>query len=205
MKALLLKDFYVMKKYMRLFLLMMLLFLVFAAIGDKTGFLNVYTVFLASAVSVSMLSYDDKFAWSSYSQTMPFTRSQMVSEKYLLTLIMSGTAILLTLLVKLPGAVRSGMSGGEFGELAAALVCLGVVGPSLMLPVTFKYGMEKGRIAYLIIFGVMLVALVVLSDEENASLSLQTGAFMSAAAAGALILFALSWLLSIRLYQRREL
>ena len=84
---------------------------------------------------------------------------------------------------------------------AAGLLC-----DSLLLPVIFKFGSEKGRLAYYIIIIVTCVVgtiMISISEEMNISLPDRIPAFTISAAAA--ILFVLSWLLSIRIYEKREL
>ena len=94
MKALLLKDFYMAKSYMRVFAAMVLIFLFAAIWGNGNTFLIMYPMIITSMLPMSLLSYDEKFKWDRYCAAMPFTRTQVVSAKYVFVLL-SGMAIFL--------------------------------------------------------------------------------------------------------------
>ena len=94
MKALLLKEFYMAKSYMRVFAAMVLIFLFASVWANGNMFLIMYPMIITSMLPMSLLSYDEKFHWDRYCAAMPFTRSQVVSAKYVFVLL-SALAILL--------------------------------------------------------------------------------------------------------------
>ena len=150
---------------------------------------------------VSLLSYDERFRWSQTCDAMPCSRAQVVSAKYLLTLLM---VLLLFALTMLGQGFRLGRLGRlpELVELVPLLLGLGLVGPAVLLPV-FRLGVEKGRLAYYIAVGVVVAAGVALGLDDGGA-PLRSFPLWLSVAAG-FLLFALSWLLSIRLYETREL
>ena len=89
MKGLFLKDWYLMKKYCRFLFLFVICFLV-AGFIKKDGFFHAYSMLMISIVPVTLLSYDEKSKWNIYSQTMPYTKKQIVSEKYLVMFALLG-------------------------------------------------------------------------------------------------------------------
>ena len=203
MKALLLKDWYMLIKYGRTLLIVLGAFIVGSAFATDTYFLLMYPVLLASVFSTSLISYDEKFGWLRYAETMPISRRLVVSEKYVITLLLSAAVLILTLLVRVPAIVAGKLDLSAFGGLVVLMAASSFVAPSLILPIMFKFGMEKGRIAYFIIIGFILALSVMLPDTVGpVALSGDLGlAALPLAAA----IFALSWLLSIRFYQKREL
>lgn len=94
MKGLLLKDIYMAVKYCRVYFLIAVVFAV-AFVWSDNFFLAVYPVFLVGALSVNLLSYDEKCKWSLYAGTFPYTRTQLVSVKYIVTLLALGLSVLL--------------------------------------------------------------------------------------------------------------
>ena len=65
MKGLLLKDFYMAAKYCRACL-------------------------LCGMIPVNLLAYDERSRWLEYSGTLPYTKAQIVSGKYLVGIIVQG-------------------------------------------------------------------------------------------------------------------
>ena len=95
---------------------------------------------------------------------------------------------------------------GSQKEKGRALLVLTCLCPAILLPFTFKYGVEKGRFAYYITIGICcgVGAFLVSAGFEIPTV---TNSFwlLGAVAGVSILLYALSWRLSIRFYQKREL
>lgn len=211
MKGLLLKDFYMVKKTCRIFLPLSLIFIAISVVGNQNQLFLIYPVFITSTIPVNLLSYDEKSRWNVYSGTLPLEKSQIVDVKYLLMLGLLGVSLALVGLAQLIRMQLTGVVNWVgFFNLMGVLLMLGLISPSLMLPVVFKFGAEKGRLAY---YG-MLVVLCGLFGALSALR--RTGALQAGQEAlgpwGIWIgvglcaaLFMASWYLAIRLYEKREL
>ncbi len=206
MKGLLRKDLYMAAAYFRVFLVMLGVFLVVGFFAkDVSMFIIIYPMIIGMMLPVSLISYDERFHWSRSCDAMPCSRAQVVSTKYLLTLI---TVLLIFGLTILGQAVRLGQAGRpeELAALVPLLLLLGFVGPSLLLPIVFWLGVEKGRLAYFITVGVVVAAGVGLSTDAASPIASGGGSLsIPVATLVCLGMFGLSWLLSIKLYKRREL
>ncbi len=207
MKGLLKKDLYMFWGYTRTFLLIALFFVVISSFVRENMFLLVYPMILSAILPVTLLSYDEKFKWNSFCDAMPLTRRQVVSEKYLLTLLVSLCMfLLLTLANGIPMLVRH-EPPAKLLEILTVLLPFGLIGPAVLLPFIFRMGPEKGRIAYLVLVGAFCASALILSDKLLSDLpqigSPVTGFLLVLGVCA--LLFAGSWLLSIRLYKTREL
>lgn len=214
MKGLLLKDIYMAAKYCRLYVLMALIFALVSVWSDNLLF-AAYPVLLASAVPVNLLAYDEKDKWALCAGALPVTRAQLVSVKYLMTLIALGISLLFA---GLGLTVNALVTGGAHVSALLSYLCLffsaGLLCPALMLPIVFRLGVEKGRFVYicvlLLFFGLMSAA-GVLGAAMGASfetLALSAGQIAGLLALMLLLcaaLFAGSWLLSVRVYAKRDL
>lgn len=207
MKGLLLKDFYLSWRYCRALFIIVAVFLCLSFVGEKTLFFQVYPMLLSSVIPVSLMGYDERDRWTAYSSTLPYTRGQLVSAKYLVGLCFGMAAFLVSMVAM---AVRMQLMGWfswvELATVGTTLLLLGCVTPALMLPVIFKFGVEKGRIAYFILIGLFSGVAAVLAGTGS-QLQTLSGSMLplAAIAGGSMVLYALSWWLSIRFYQKREL
>lgn len=210
MKGLLLKDFYMARKYCRAYLLIVL---VFALASPFTGGNNLFMLFypciLASMVPVNLLAYEAQCKWEPFAGTLPYSRCQLVSAKYLTGLISAGLVLVLSGIAQIIGMLSDGgFRAEEFLSLMAALALTGCVVPAITLPLIFRFGVEKGRIVYLVMVGlfcgISAVASIVLPDNIFAQAASFTPALPLAFLA-AVGLYALSWFLSTRFYGKREL
>ena len=207
MKGLLLKDFYLSWRYCRAFLVIVAVFLAVSFTGDDNIFFLIYPIMIASVIPMTLLSYDEHDKWTAYSGTLPYTRTQLVSAKYLVGLCFGTVAFLISMAAT---TVRMLIGGGfileQFAVVGTALLILGCLGPALILPYVFKYGAEKGRIAFYITVGVFSGVAAVLAGMGFQIQTMTRGLWPLAVVAGvAILLYALSWVLSIRFYQKREL
>jgi len=201
MKGLLLKDWYLTTKYMRALILISLAFAVMSVLSPENGFFRIYPAVMFAMIPVSLYSYDDREKWTVYAQAFPVSRAQYVTEKYLFGVIC--TAALVALL-----AVLHLVTGAEGVDGAVTLsLFLALVSASLMLPVLFRFGAEKGRIAYLIFIGAICgggAALSLSASSKNVSAA-TTPTPTLGLCVGAIVLYIASWRLSVALYQKREL
>ena len=204
MKGLLLKDIYVAKKNLRTFLVMILAFsLGSLAVRDSGNFFLCYGIVMMPGITMSLISYDERYHWDTYAGAMPLNREQMVTEKYLLHLGM--VLVWLPVLLVLQHFQQVPAFGGSPLTLLVAGLNLGLLLPGILLPIIFALGTEKGRAGYyVVLFGGMILATV---SEELTSL---TGYVPEAMAGIVLILlpaavYGLSWRIAIRLYKQRNL
>lgn len=210
MKGLLRKDLYMAWRYCRSYLLILLVFSVLSIWGESS-FLLSYPMFFAGIIPVTLISYDEKSRWNAYAATLPCSRAQCVSVKYLVTLLcILGTTLVLLLFQTIGMAVRDGFSADRYMLTGCLIPAAGILVPALLLPAVFRFGAEKGRIAYfavVIAFFVLLALLDLFLHPEDAAAPagfLPTWVCLTALACAAL-LFAASWVLSVLLYKKRDL
>ena len=208
MKGLMLKEFYMAWKYCWLFLVITLVFLGMAMLPSSENlFLLVYPSALACFIPVTLLSYDSQSKWDVYFETLPTSRAQYVSAKYLIGLIYGEFVLGLTALTQLL-AMKLNAEGdlNQLWSLLCAIQFLAITPPALCLPLIFKWGVEKGRIVFLVMIGVVCggSAVLALNVNDGGIFSLP-GNLSVWLLLGAIVLYALSWRLSIRLYRTRQL
>ena len=208
MSALLLKDLYMIKRDCRGNLILCLVFAV-AGIAGNSIFFAIWPLLFCALIPSTLLGLEEQAGWQAYADTMPWSRKTVVTEKYVLTLSLSVcvTAVL-TVVYALTGALgRTGIGPGDL--LIVGIFVLGMLPASFMLPVTFKFGMVKGRTAYMVCLMVMGALLGILS-----SLSGEVTDFLTAGPQTLLlalliaiptVLFAASWVLAVKFYEAREL
>lgn len=216
MKGLLLKDLYMSKSYCRIYLLISSVFMVLyaystvSAIPGASGnlFFLLYPTVLASMVPVNLLAYESQCKWEAFASTLPCTRAQIVSEKYLVGLIFFGVMLALALTVQAVAMViaQAFSLGLLLNQSILMLLCF-FASCTFILPLIFRFGVEKGRIFYLLVIGLLCGITAALGILTKGSFS-PDWVFPSAmvlSLAVVMLLYIGSWLLSIRFYQKREL
>ena len=172
--------------------------------GNGDLFFLTYPCLLTTMVPMTLISYDEREKWDVFAATLPYSRAQIVSSKYLIGLCLSA-GILAAAAV---GQIFRGTNEGdpEFLTMLPILLSACLLAPAILYPFVFRFGAEKGRVVYYVVIAVVCGGSVVLQNIEVASLlgslsagSIPTGMLIAAA------IYAASWLLSIRLYAKREL
>lgn len=207
MKGLLYKDFCLMKKHCRAYLFVVV-FILFAAIMEEDGlFMLLYPCILSGMMPVSLLGYDERSGWDRYSGTLPYTKAQIVSAKYIVGLIMQALVMALSAAAQLCRIVRFGDAGVPLGVLMAIMITASFMSVGLCMPFMFKFGVEKGRVAYYLMIGMVCGACAAASAHFSGASSAAlpgTPVWLAAAALSAAI-YALSWCISIKWYKKREI
>ena len=200
MKGLLLKDYYMTVKYCRMLILMVLIFAAVSAVSNSI-FLISYPFIIAGVLPVSLYAYDEKSGWCSYADAMPYSRAQQVSAKYISALVL----ICLVMLICTAGKAITGNSFTEDFSLLVILCGIGLLSAASLLPFVLKFGSEKGRWAY---YAVIIIACVVAAIVFDTGSAVDSRLGVTAAVcifAGCVLLFGLSWLIAIKIYEKREL
>lgn len=205
MKGLLLKDWYALKSYCRTFLILVLVYAaVSPAYGGSSGFVILFPCVLSGMISMTLIAYEEREKWNVYAATLPVSKAQQVSCKYLVSLIVSSTVLCIILLSHTAAALaKHSFDLTAIGSLLTILVPLCLLPTALLLPFIFWLGAEKGRMMYYGIFVFYGLAITFISPEK--ALRVTGKITVPVILAVPVLLFGASWLLSIRLYQKREL
>jgi len=208
MKGLLLKDLYMMKNYCKSYLFLVIIFIAVSFVGDTNLFFIFYPCMLCGMIPVNLLGYDERSRWLQYSETMPYTKGQIVSGKYLIGL---GTQIAMISIVGIAQAIRMSHGGtfvlGEYLVLMMLLVILSLLASSITFPFMFKLGVEKGRMAYYIMIGVVCAGSIISSNllSDKFRTVIKPNGILPIICLVGIGIYALSWYLSIVFYRNREI
>lgn len=201
MKGLMKKDFLMLWRASRAFLLICVLFIAMSAISQDNIIFLFMPIMISGLLPSTLLSYDERCKWQEFSGALPVSRAQLVSAKYLLGLGCMTLILLVTLIVHLivrrfPPQTLLSMLGAIYG--------LSLFISAVSLPMMFKFGVEKGRLWY-------YATLVLVGGASGASAGVATDFFNEGLPSYIWIIFvfgvviyALSWLLAIHFYQKRE-
>ena len=201
MKGLMKKEFLMLWRASRAFGLICVVFIAMSAISQDNIIFLFMPIMISGLLPSTLLSYDERCKWQEFSGALPVSRAQLVSAKYLLGLGCMTAILVLTLIVHLivrryPPQMLLTMLGAVYG--------LSLFISAVSLPMMFKFGVEKGRLWY-------YATLVLVGGASGASAGVATDFFNEGLPSYIWIIFvfgvviyALSWLLAIRFYQKRE-
>ena len=206
MKALLYKDFCLMKKHCRAYLFVMVFILLAAVLEEDGLFMLLYPCILSGMMPVTLMGYDERSGWDRYSSMLPYTKGEMVSSKYIIGLVMQAVVMALSAAAQLCRTARFGDAGVPLGVIMAIMITASFVSVGFCMPFMFKFGVEKGRVAYYLMIGMACGACAAASMHSGGATAAEIpGApvWLAAAALSAAI-YAASWYVSVVWYSKRE-
>lgn len=205
MKALLMKDCFVLWKQLRIFILVMLFITVF-----NGAFGNIFIVIWAAMLPYTAMAYDERSKWDQLAAMMPYSVRDIVLSKYLLGWLCTGAAALFSLLVQLVQTAL-GSPLAAFAPMDNLIgFCASLCVLSITLPMMFRFGVERGRLVmFLLIFLVCgtagaLGSITISVDKTAGGIHGPFAFFMFILPAAAVVLTAVSVPLSMRLYRKRS-
>lgn len=159
MKGLFIKDLILMKNQAKFYILFAMICGLMMLINFNPGYLIGYMTLLSMMFTFTTLSYDEFENGFSFLFTLPFTRKDYVKEKYGFGIFISVTVwILFFLVVLLKSVIVKDLDMGPICATALMYLFMIQLFCAVNLPIQFKFGAEKGRIA---LFGVTAAAFAV--------------------------------------------
>ena len=216
MSGLVWKDFYVLRKTFKSYLVILLVYVVLtAAKVFDASLLSGFLALLITMMPISSFGYDDLARWDRYAAALPVGRRCIVRSKYVFTLLIAAAALVLGLgLGAAVAALQLGDSSlGELMTVSIVCIAVGLLLNAVMMPFLFRYGAEKSRAIMLAVFvvvfggGMLLLKSVDSSTLASVERLFSTGGMAAVAAvAGAVLLCLLaSYCISCGIYQKKEL
>ena len=216
MTGLILKDFLILRRTLRSYLLILAIYVAVAFAGYwSASFVGGFMMVMVAMLPMNVFAYDKQAKWDVYGLSLPVGRTKTVAARYLAVLIMfTASAVLTTVLgVVLTLAGRMEESLGEYLLSCAICVVMSMLVNAMMLPILYKFGPERARIMFFGVMGVITLAGVVFLiplggldwlKSLDAPLLEQAAALPAAATAAGLVLLALSFLLSRHFYGSKD-
>lgn len=208
MKGLLIKDWFVIWKHGKFIFLLALIYGVMAIMGNGYFFAGFSVVFL-SMLPLTVMGLDERSKWEHYAVTMPYSRKEIVLSKYIITVLGAIAASLLFLISTVISWIieKKPSDLADLTKQTVLLLSLGLIYSAINLPVAFKFGVDKGRLWFILITVVIVAgfgSVISLSDidqiesfiKELPSLILLIAIFL---------LLAVSAVISVRIYENKEL
>jgi hypothetical protein len=216
MKGLILKDFINLKKNVKIFAGLTVLYGFMAFSQKDARFFSTIFTMLFAILTLSVYSYDELAKFDAYGMTMPVTRKEMVKSKYAMMLLLTliGTAIsavfTITLNITLGNVdIFTGINNSIIGALIVILFY------SITLPFVTKLGVEKARLIFFAIYFIpfavsFFVSQALKKGSFNIPVKLQEIAeiFMKniyiIAPLVTILVLGISYMISVKIYRKKE-
>ena len=219
-KGLILKDFQALKSYKSTVLFMIILFVGGGFLNDDIiNFIPVTLPICFEMLGISSFSYDNLAKADKYTLTFPVNKKDMVRARYiyilLFTLLGSIFGLICTIAVKMIKA--GGIISIEILENELAIAIGGLLGiiflQTIQIPIMYKFGAENGRIMQLIVIIALMLGIPVVTTlfMKIFGISLENFIVMpknyiiTVITITVIYIYALSYILSCRIYEKKEI
>ncbi len=155
MLGILLKDFVTTKKQIIWYVFMIALFCVVAVVTDNVAFAGSIGMVVAISVPTSAIAYEERDGFNKIAVASGIDKKVIVIEKYLLGflfLLIGGISYFLVYYF-------SKEQANKWIEFVVSM-CMQIVLLAIVMPVIFKFGVEKGR-TYMILFMVVFLSIFI--------------------------------------------
>ena len=215
MIGLIMKDILVMRKLLKSYLLLIVIYIILAYLDFfDYSFIITFVQIILAVMPISAFAYDEQSKWDRYAMSLPLGRNRVVGARYLFVLLLS----LFTVALGLAGiALLYLAQQAEPLEMFLTLMVSTAIGlfiPTILLPLSYKLGPERARpFLYAIVF-IPTIAVVLLVKAGVLDMSLLKGMDLlapTALAGGAVLLLlaglaalGVSYLISCRIAAGKE-
>lgn len=166
--------------------------------SELAAYVGMLTGMLAACVTWNGAVADDKSKWDTYARSLPVDAAQIVGARYLFMLLLSAAGTALGVVVDLIA------SGGRADGSSLLLLCAVAFGVSilscaLVLPLLYRFGYQKNLILLVCVWPAVLMPISHRLTEAQLLFLLKLSPVIL------LAVLAVSFLLSCRIYRRREM
>lgn len=218
MTGLLRKDFLEIRTSLRLYLALAVIYTLFSFGVKEIIGMAAFVQFFFSTVVLNCFTYDEAVGWNRFCSATPMARRTTVTARYCFALMVVLSAFGLGLLMLAISAAVHG-SDNTWEQLAILAVCVAasVIMQSISLPICYRYGVERSRIALMVVMLLPFLLVWAVSNFDTQIgqrllgqfTALHPAVWMGGMLGGAALLaaaaFFISWRISIRIYQKQEL
>lgn len=205
MRALLMKDFLMLSKQIKMMVAIFALFIIISFITNMTMVLVIFSLIFASLQLTTAFTFDEMSKWDKYANTLPVDRKTIVQSKYVLGLILIASGIMIfTPVVLLSDGVTRQLSFFDIFQTIVIVLSIALFYISLTIPLFIKFGTQRARfiifaIVFLPIFGSGFIQYGLRTIDLNQLMS-----YIKYVPFAAFVFLLLSYLVSVKWYERKE-
>ena len=201
MKGLLRKDYYLIQSVLYIMLLVLAIIGISMSYLTSPWVLTVISTIVLGMITTTTINIDRASGWRKVSAVMPVSKQTLIDSKYLLYLLLTGTGLLLGVLL---GAGASLLKTRPDDEGVLIYICISIalamISGSLTIPCGFLLGEDKNTLVMILVYplaaAIFIAAVLLFPNREIAC---------AAVAAAGILLFILSWIIARRWIPSRDL
>lgn len=203
MKGLIINDIFSMKKLMKTMLVVFVAFgIAWAVMGQAETGAAIIGV-LGVTYLLNLFSYDEFYHWENYVAVLPLSRKQVVLARYL---SFGLTVVVFQLVSAVYLLITGSLDANGISTMVGVLLMQIYVG-IVLIPVSYKYGTQKGRFIYILLLGLPFLLVIAASGwisslEQSSAFDLM--GLLGIVVLGMLLLLFVSFRWSVAILSKKE-
>ncbi len=207
MKGLIIKDILNLKKQAKIMLFFILFYGVMSFATKDSNMATFILVLMLSMMVITSFAYDDVAKWDKYALSMPITRKEAVASKYVLMVISNIFGAVLSILMSLvTGTLLKTLNVKDMLLFTGSAVGVSIIFISIIMPLIYKFGVEKARLMVFIVVAIpMLIGFLVANSGMNPPSDDVVKGLIYASPIFAILIVAISYMISCKIYMNKEM
>lgn len=208
MRGLIRKEFYtILTLYRKNLLMALVLYMVLGLVMQRSAMGNVM-IWMAGFYILGCSGADQLSGWERYARTLPVSDKQIVGSRMLANLLVQSLAGAYAMVMTVMISLMKGEPLLESVVSVVIIMAVAVISMGVMIPASYKWGAEKARILFTMFFCLMFVLLYLVVERMNvnwAAIEITNGgAWMAAVVGVTALVYVLGYVVSCRIYQKKE-
>lgn len=199
MKGLILNDLLSIRRMLKTLAGIFLVFMVAWAVGGQPATGAMMLCIMGASYILNLFSYDEFYHWEKYLRVLPVSTKQVVLSRYATFGIMASATAVISLVYLL--VLNTPMQ--EILSVLLMTVVLNVYFAAVMIPVAYKWGVQKGRLIFMLVLavssGLFVAGVFILNRQVSVVATASFYKMVLLGIAGLFLLLVLGLLLSIHL------
>lgn len=154
MKGLIIKDLLNLKKNLNTVIVLIIFYALIGYTSSDPSMLIAMISLVLTMMTITTMSYDDLAKWDKYALTMPVSRKSIVLSKYILSIFLALTGIIISTVIAFVLMNLKNYETSNLMIIAYSIFLISLVFSSIILPLIFKFGVEKSRLMMMAAIGI---------------------------------------------------
>ncbi len=208
MKGLLYKNFLLTIRQFKYMLIIFAVFFIMGLVPGNKSYWAVYASVMLSLYAGTLLRIDESTKWNQYCGILPLSRKTIVTSYYVGS---CGLLLLAVFLYLILSTIIRLLAGGEnvTAETALMMFALSFLLTAVTIPLSLKFGSEKAPFIQMLVIAMTVgVGIAVINSGINPIFvihSMNSTLLVIGIILLVLVLEAISWKISIRIYEKKEI
>lgn len=211
MKGLMIKEIIMIKKMLIPIILFVAVGIMSGVFGGNPFFVYVIALFLP-AIVIGNYNRDELSKWNQYSIAMPWERKTVVSFRYVFMLTISLVSVVLSLACYLLSVADGGceFSGEIMTVIAVGSFAISLLLPTFCTPIILKFSSNTAMYALMLVGGgIGGLSAAIFSEDDLVNIAGELSGIANLIpyiiAVAILVLYAVSWAISLKIYQKKDI